>query len=381
MDLEKLNNQYLKLKNNLEQSQKDIEILQSRLTQLTKEKEYQKARIIVAKQNGDPSQEKDAQDEIKRIDDEVRTIKEEAEDKLEDIKKLQEKINDRIEQIKQDPEMKKHLEEVMAKKYDRKLSKLEKEKQEVSEKKDRLQNLQKLVTEHPALGYNLKGVLIAQKQITDLKKELESLEDKSKNPVQYKDPARANEIKNKLLPEAQNKLQTNKTSLMSYVTKNNIDVTEQDLNELAEKGYTLDKKGNVDLETTINKSISSYNKQLKGYDKSINDHKIALEKLGRKHISKSQTTGNKRQGEKEEPEEKWYQKLFNKFRNWNEKRKQKKLQEGQETDKKETSESQKSKFRDSMKYDIVKDITEQMEIDGRKDAKKERKENQKSDGR
>lgn len=384
MNLEELNKEYVQLKKDLETNEQDIETLKTKLNDLADDKTIQKGKLVEAKRNGDPVAEKAAQDEIKRIDDEIKAIAQTAKDKQKTVKDLQTKINERVEQIKQNPEMKKHLEEVMAKKYDRKLSKLEKEREEVSGKKDRLENLQKLVTEHPALGNNLKGVLVAQKEITDLEKELDGLKISSNGgPVQYKDPARANEIMNKLLPDAKSKLATNKTPLMTYINKKGLNITEQDLDELASKGFVVDGKGNINLNATINKSVSAYNRQIKGYDKSISDHQIALENLGRTHTTKTpkseKTTGSRDEEgpeDEEKPKQKWYQKIAQKFRDWNEKRKQKALPEASEKKKEESGHD----FRDSMKYKIVQDIVKDMETDGRKVAKEIRKSERQSDG-
>ena len=428
MNLEELNRAYMDLKSKLEAANKDIEKMRQDAQNLADDRTIQRGKEVEARRNGDKTAEENAQNEIKRIDTELEKIKEAATEKKKEIIDLQLKINEKIEEIKKDPEMKKHLEEVLSKKYDRKLSKLKDEREEVVGKKDRLVQLQKLVTDHPALGNNLKGILGAQKQITDLEAELESLKDTTVpgGLVSYKDPARANEILTKELPGAQSRLNSNKTTLMSYITKNSLGITEQDIDELAAKGFVVDSKGYIDLNATMNKSISGLNRQIKGYDKSIRDHEIALENLGRTPATKAAPTPAAKTAtkptptvEEEEVEEeplKWYQKLAQGFKNWlNKGDEEEEVEEEVESEEKpkqkwyqrliqgfknltakkaaalpepgrtepETSakpEATKGTFRDSMKYDIVKDIVEQMETDNRRAAKQERKAETKGDG-
>ena len=169
---------------------------------------------------------------MKKVTDEIEQIKKDANDKMENVKAIQKKINDRIKEIKENPEMKKHLESVMAKKYDRKLNNLKKEKEEVEEKKEKLKAVNELVNKHPSLGNNLKGIITATKDIEKLTEELKKLDPKDK--------ARRDEINNKLLPDARAKLANNKSSFMSYVSKHNMKITDKDIEELANGNIVLD---------------------------------------------------------------------------------------------------------------------------------------------
>ena len=398
MDLETLNKEYVQFKSDLENARKEIESLESNANDLADDKIICKGKLVEAKRNKDSVSEKQAEGELKRIDTEIKAVQDNTLKKKEEMELIQAKINDKIKEIKENPEMKKHLDEVMSKKYDRKLSKLEKEKEEAVEKKDRLTDLKQLVTDHPTLGNNLKGILTATKEMKDLQAELDGMKmivETGKTGVYtYKAPARANEIINTLLPQAQAKLSTNKTPLMAYISKNGSNITEQDIDELAEKGLAVDGKGNIDLNATMNKSISSLNRQIKGYDKSIRNHQIALENIDNRRVLVTPRTPDPITPPAPDPiappeptdseEPKWYQ-FIQRFKNWNERRKQQALPEPEprtqdsepalvvpEPSTPEPS-SEKNEFLNSLKYEIVQDVVKQMETDNLKEAKKERK--------
>ena len=385
MDLETLNKEYVQFKSDLEKARKEIESLESKANDLADDKIIWKGKLVEAKRNKDSVAEKQAEGELKRIDTEIKAVQDDTLKKKEEMELIQAKINVRIKEIKENPEMKKHLDEVMSKKYDRKLSKLENEKEEAVEKKDRLTDLKQLVTDHPALGNNLKGILTATKEMKDLQAELDGMKmivgTGKTSAYTYKDPARANEIINTLLPQAQAKLATNKTPLMAYISKNGLNITEQDIDELAEKGFAVDGKGNIDLNSTMNKSISSLNRQIKGYDKSIRNHQIALENIDNRSVPVTPRTPEPDPITPPEPttseKPKWYQ-FIQRFKNWNERRKQQALPEPEprtpdpEPSTPEPS-SEKNEFLNSLKYEIVQDVVKQMETDNLKEAKKERK--------
>lgn len=381
MDLETLNKEYVQFKSNLEKARKEIESLESKANDLADDKIIWKGKLVEAKRNKDSVAEKQAEGELKRIDTEIKAVQDDTLRNKEEMELILAKINVKIKEIKENPEMKKHLDEVMSKKYDRKLSKLSKEKEEAVEKKDRLTDLKQLVTDHPALCNNLKGILTATKEMKDLQAELDGMKmivgTGKTSAYTYNDPARANEIMNTLLPQAQAKLATNKTPLIAYISKNGLNITEQDIDELADKGFAVDSKGNIDLNATMNKSISSLNRQIKGYDKSIRNHQIALE-----NIDNSRRTPDKRRTP-EPTTPKWYQ-FIQRFKNWNERRKQQALPEPEprtpdpdpitppDPSTPEPS-TEKNEFLNSLKYEIVQDVVKQMETDNLKEAKKERK--------
>lgn len=370
MDLEKLNGEYLKLKQDIEIKKGVIVAYEHRVQGLTLDKIIWTGKKAEARKNSDHDAEKTAQDELNKIDEEIKQLQESVEQEKETIKEFQGKIDAKITEIKENPEMKKHLDTVLKKKYERKLAKVEKEKAELIDKKDKVEQIKQLTTEHPALANNLKGMISAYKTAENLKKELKSLENSAGNGIiAYTDPTRANEIKTNLLPDAESKMETNKTHFMDYIQKNKLDITEKDVNELVEKG-AVNKDGKVDLETTFVKRTSGLNRQIKGLDKSINDYTYAMGGAEKRQQSPEQ------QGSAQEQEEKpkWFQ-FIKRFKAWRERRNQQELPEGTPKGQAKKESGSKNEFADSLKYDIMKDVTKQMQQEKLKAAKEVRKEN------
>ncbi len=373
MDLESLNKEYVQLKTELDTVSKDIITLETKANNLATDKIIWNGKLAESKKIGNVANEKIAQAELKRIDDELKVIQDETMKKKETMKRLQIKLNIRIDEIKENPEMKQHLNQVMQKKYSRKISKLEKEKDETIKKRDRLKNLKQLVIDHPSLGNNLKGVLVAQNEITNLKKELDDMKVKvGTGLVSYKNPSRANEIINTLLPQAKSKMTTNKTSLMAYISKNKLDITEKDIEELAERGLSIDSKGKIDLNTTMDKNIGTLNRQIKGYDKSIKNHQIALESIDKEE--QSPTKGSNSISTPNKP--KWYQTLVQRFKNWYEGKSRQALPAPKvpEETPKVSQNNEKNSFRESLKYEVVKETLNREVNENLKQAKENRKE-------
>ncbi len=373
MDLESLNKEYVQLKNELGNVSKDILALETKANNLATDKIIWNGKLAESKKIGNVANEKIAQTELKRIDDELKVVQDETIKKKDAMKRLQIKVNIRMDEIKENPEMKQHLNEVMQKKYSRKISKLEKEKDETIEKRDRLKNLRQLVTEHPSLGNNLKGVLGAQKEITDLKKELDDMKIKvGTGLVSYKNPNRANEIINTLLPQAKSKMLNNKTSLMAYISKNKLNITEKDIEELAERGLSIDSKGKIDINTTMDKNIGTLNRQIKGYDKSIKNHQIALDSIEKEE----QSLTNESSSISTQNKQKWYQVLVQRVKNWYEGKSRQALPEPKIP--KQTPEvvknNENNSFRESLKFDVVKDTVDKEVSENLKQAKEKRKE-------
>ena len=376
MDLEKMNGEYLKLKQDIEMIKRGIVSEENLIQDLTLEKIIWTGKKAEARKNSNHAAEKTAQDELDIIDGRIKQLQESVEKEKETIKEFQGKIDAKITEIKENPEMKKHLDTVLKKKYERKLAKVEKEKAELIDKKDKVESIKQLTTEHPALANNLKGMISAYKTAENLKKELKSLEYSAGNGIiAYTDPVRANEIKTKLLPDAESKMKTNKTHFMDYIQKNKLDITEKDVDELVEKGI-VNKDGKVDLETTFVKRTSGLNRQIKGLDKSINDYTYAMGGAEKRQQSPEQQGSAQEQEDDQDKEEKpkWFQ-FIKRFKAWRERRNQQELPEGTPKGQAKKESGSKNEFADSLKYDIMQDVTKQMQQEKLKAAKEVRKEN------
>lgn len=175
MDLETLNKEYIQLKEELQKVYKEIEFMENRSNDLADDKIIAKANLIVAKRKSDIEAQRTAEEEITRIDSEIKSIKENLFYKKEELGILQVKINVRVEELKKNSQFKEIIKEEMLQKCNDKLSQYEEEKEELLEKKDRVINLKQIITKHPVLNNNLKKILQNTMMIKDLKQELESI--------------------------------------------------------------------------------------------------------------------------------------------------------------------------------------------------------------
>lgn len=386
MDLEKMNGEYLKLKQKIATKEGVILAYEHKVQDLTIDKTIWTGKKAEAQKNSDHDAEKTAQEELDKIDKEIEKIQKDVLEEKEEIQKFKDEIDAKITEIKENPEMKKHLNTVLKKKYERKLAKAEKEKAELMDKKDKVEQIKQLTTEHPSLANNLKGMITAYKTAESLKKELKDLEYPAGNGiVAYSDPQRASEIQTKLLPEAEAKMTTNKTPFMDYIQKNKLDITEQDVSELVEKGI-VNKDGKVDLENTFAKRTIALNKQIKGLGKSISDYTYALDGVENRQqnprqqntVQEQENSQEQENGQDAEEKPKWFQ-FIKRFKAWRDRKNQQELPEGtsEGTPKGQSKRENgsKSEFADSLKYDIMQDVAKQMQQEKLKEAKAARKEN------
>ena len=128
MDLETLNKEYIQLKEELQKVYKEIEFMENRSNDLADDKIIAKANLIVAKRKSDIEAQRTAEEEIIRIDSEIKSTKENLFYKKEELGILQVKINVRVEELKKNSQFKEIIKEEMLQKYNDKLSQYEEEK-------------------------------------------------------------------------------------------------------------------------------------------------------------------------------------------------------------------------------------------------------------
>lgn len=348
MELEVENRQYLIAKKALEDAKKELDLIKFRHSIASNERDRHEVARNYAQIIGDEATEKAEQEEINKLEKEIRDIAKELENKEKEVSSFEAIINEKIEKIKEDPDLKQTMDYALATRYNRQIGKLQKDKETATLEKaekarekgkteaklNRYKNLKQLVTEHPALENHLKGILAAKEEINKLNDELKTLDYK-------KDAARIAEITGKDLIVATDKLDKNKKPLMDYIDKNKINVKYEDIEEMADKGVGLDDriKGLGKDIQDIDAQIKGYDKKIKGYDKEIDKYGIAIDniKAGMNPGKQSPGQGNNL---------KWYQ-IIKKFKNWNEKRK---------NPPKPLPAPEKPNIRDALKYDIMRDI-------------------------
>lgn len=387
---EKLNQDYNKDKKIYQKTQRlqaNVKNLEQQLKILKREWEDAKLKEVRAKEDGDVVTEKEAQAEAATKIKETQEVQAKLNLIREVIAKNKNKVDSYIQELKKDPEFEEHVNDILEKRYNRQLAKAIKEQNQVNTILD-------LCQKHPTLSNNLKGMISAQEELDKLNKEIETLDAE-------KDKDKLGEIKGKI-DAAFGKKNKNMDLFMDFCTKNNLNVDREFLDNLiSEKGFAHDKQGNIKLEKTL-KNIS------KGYEKRVLAYQVAISKVPGAKINEendkllgnepdkqdtqdtAQTTklpklnkdSMKHEGVREpEPPAKKYKwwEFRKRFQDWNARRKAGKQKTEPEKEAEEEGKTSSEKFRNSYKYDVVKDYVDKQEEEIYKQALKDVKEAMKDD--
>ena len=377
MDLEKINNEYLQFK-------KDLQDVKNEKEKIAKQLGIYKNDIIIlqaskanAELNNDTSRVNALESALEQKKQELEKIHKELVEKKAKMVEIQVQIEDRVGQVRNNPDLKSHLDAALTKRYTRSIKRINDEKTAAVSKKENFIKLDDLAEKHQSVKKNLIGMTNAQKEIKALNEELNKL----KNPavgglVSYKDSARAAEITTKLLPIARGKYDKNKDLLTKYAKTQNLDIKEAELLELT--GALALNKGNINIKGTIEKQVQGINKQIKGYNKQILNlsnavstiDKTAVQRAGVQVENNTVSTPVKTG---------FFSKLFAKFKDWRNRSSQKALNAAEPVVQQTVAPTtpanvnKKNEFAASLKYDIVKDELAKREKEGIKEGKEQRK--------
>lgn len=261
---------YMKIKAELEKLNKLKKSLENKVERLENGKIIFK-RERIEKQEYENSEIR-MNNEIDIIDNEIRIMKAQIQKVEVRLDLLTEKIEELMIQMQNNPEMKKQIDESMVKKEERKLKKINKDKKEIEDKLNRLDEIENLIKKHPVLENYLKSILWTTKRINDLNDEFEVMKIIGRENVeQYEIKNRKNRVKNILLPDLQRILEDRKKVLMDYINKKNLNIYENDIDDLAENGFILEGK-EIDFSKTIEDYKFKLNIKKKECENFINRH-------------------------------------------------------------------------------------------------------------
>ena len=412
MDLEELNIEYNWLKERLKLANENVKDLKAKfnrendamLIHIGNEAYFrQKAYEEKDKYEEHKESEKSEHDEVIKIKKNIEIIEKEAKKQEAEVKKLQAKINEKIAELRQNPNMKEYMDEVLEKRYARKVKALNKEKDKeiedskeakkpLEEKKNKIYQIQALLAKHPSVANNIKGMANAKLEIAKFKDELYKIKDR-KSP-------RAEELR-KLINDQKKKSDKNQDLLEKVLSKTTPRIMVEDV--LIQLGNTVIRSndGSLDIYKMYNKELKETeskiteidrktNKRIKQIDKNIKRNTIALEEVKEANKNKSQTDNkeNKVKGiirnvtktsreekKKQKEEEKERVKKEKEERGigfWNfgkrlsffwERRQQKKLNPPQVSNEVEEKDNEKAEFFKSLRYDVVKDVMNKEQSD------------------
>lgn len=390
---EQLDQKYNKDKEAYQKTQRlsqNIKDLEQQLKMLKRAIEDAKIKQMRAKEDGDTSLEKEAQAEIEAKGEEIKKVQAKLDKIKEVIEKNKSKVDGYIEELKKEPGFEEHVNSILGKRYNRQLAKALKEEQQVNTILD-------LCQKHPTLANNLRGMVRAQEELDKLNREIEPLDSE-------KDKDKLDKIQSKI-DELVGKKNSNMNTFMAYCTKNDVNVDREFLDKLiSEKSFSHDKQGNINIEKTLKNMSKGYKKRVLAYQVAIDripNAKISArneEELGDSNESETQPTTRLDRLTSEPiqetvtkaqppvPKFKWYE-FRKRFNAWRERRKAEKETETErdldlnlDSDSDIPAESSTSeKFRDSYKYDVVRDYVDKTEKEIYKESLKDVKQALKDD--
>ena len=398
-DLQKINSRYLALLSKINNERAIVDGLEKKVNSLEGDLTIIDGQIVSAKRAKDTTALEAHQKARKNILEQLKTLKEEAKIHKEDLTELSAKINKVLDQVRENPEIKQHIDKVLAKKYDRQnrtiskeMQKKEKEKEKADKRVKAIEIIKELVSKHPTLNNNLIGVLQNKAEIKKLLTEKQQLSAKTNKTAQ--DTQRIADI-DKEVNDRNKKVDKNKGLILAYVKKYKIEITEQDIDEL-ENHTVLGRNGQVNINQTIQAATKQYEKDAKTLEneiskqyKKFNINRQAIINLGQipsevqeKNTETKETNGNKEKAEiTNGTEPKWWQ-FGKRFKAWNERRKQKLLGEGsQENEVASKIDTKHGEFTNSLKYEVVQRIVKQQARETERVARKDYNKQQQGEGR
>ncbi len=378
MELEILNEEYNYLNEVLKNTKSDVDYLKEKLMELKQDKIIYQAEYIRAGRSGDPEKIKKAEEDVKKVNDRIKYMKGEADKKLKRTVALQHRIDGKIDEIRRDPEIGGQIDIALTKRYERGIKKANTEKEEEIKNKKKVTDFKDVISNHPSLQNNVKGILTASVLIKNFEKELKSLENPSVNgqDIEYKDPAKATELQTKI-QQATEKGNKNYLIIVEFARKNGINIDDiiSAVNKIIENGPVLSSKDpnniSVDVMASFAKSEQISNKKIKGYNKQIARYEIGLNEInGWKQNNIEQTEEQTQMVTAEKP--KWYQ-FIKRFKIWNYQRQQSRLNDYEATNQENTDNT--NQFTDSLKWGVVRDAMNIQQKEDMKIANKIMKEN------
>lgn len=365
MDLKTINQEYLNLKEQIKNCDEKTKQYADILEKLSLEKKIYEGERARAMLDNNAQKTQEANQKIENCKYKIMIVKENASNYKKNIELAKQKIDQRVQELTEEPEMKKHLQEVMTKKYSRKIKALNDEKNNKENELKKIESLEVVISHHPKIKNYLNGIANSLEEKAKCEKELETLK-QSNNPNKQKTTELLNKIK-----KANSKINQNKSVVMAFLKKQKLEFSEQDLQKIFQGGVKRDNEGNIDLRANINK----INRQIKGINKSIKNHEIAMNKYQIKvqeQAIEEQSYNQQKQGKIAGFFKKIWTSITNRIS-------RKRLPEAtqkipnEESNEAKSNNTEKDNFLDSLKYDIVSEFVQNKQVNDLKEAKKERK--------
>lgn len=360
MELENIDKDYVRSKKALDKSGKfmaTLDALKKEVKKLTRQIEDIQIEIIRANEDKDTTKVKKLQESLKAPREELKGKKQQLERLEAAVQKSQATIDEKMAELSQDSALKAHLNEVIGKKFSKQLVKFQKGKDEKVKQNETLLKIQEAAKQNPNVMYYLKEI---EKYTKLVSKAQAIIGDSKKTPDEI---AKAQQE----LPSLQAELNKARGTLAAHF-KGSIS------REVIDKITSYEDLG---------REIKSNERQIKGFNKQMANYGTALKNIGFESPLRDEQPSDRSDGSSSTTrtpsvpgsnlpatQPKWWQ-FVKRFKNWNAQRKERKLEELKETV--PVSKEDKEKFKNSMKYEVVRDYEEKMAADLLKQAKAQNK--------
>lgn len=401
MNLEKMNKEYGLARNVTDTTSKINVAFEQKKAEIKKlGRDFQDLNIKLdrAKEDKNDAEIKQCEADIKKVKEDFLKAKESLLKLKAIVEKNQSTIDQHFEDISKNPELRAHLEKIVGLKFSRALLRNQKEKEARLRENATFSTIIEAAKKDPNVMYMLKDL---EKQLNDVKKLNAIIADPAKTPAEIS-KAQAD------LVMANSSVEKNRSSLAKYfkgtISREVIDkiTSYEDL----EKGIKANNKYIVGLDKqNANYETALYNigylspldsrlanKNLTVKDFPIRDSESTLGTINQPaNTSRRSQSSAQINGEEEEQggnlpatQPKWYQ-FIKRFKNWVNRRRTEResMEEEQEEENNNPStpssknSDNKESFRDSMKYEVIKDYEKQFEENLLREAKQQNKAAQK----
>ena len=275
------------------------------------------------------------------------------------LKGALDKVNSRFAELTQDPEMKAHLNSILAKRMERSIKKEE-------AKRDAYKEIKEIFEKHPNAKNLIKGIVNKNKEIAILEDKIQKLEEKATR-----------------IPDEDTELRNRKLHLI--VAKKDV----EDRKIKVEKEFLQKNYPNLSAETKavlFGLNTVDMDKAIKGTERNIQNRKNVYREVTGKDLETEQRrqapqTGNRARTQLPvEVKLPWYKRLWH----WIKTGEKITQPEPQRQEPAREQEDNQSKFRNSYKYEIVQDYVEQKEaqlLKQHNERKKQQQQRQQDEGR
>ena len=268
MDLEKLNNDYLRLKVATEKFKTILEQYENDLKLAEKDKETAENNLKVATK---PAEKKKYQADLNKAIINIDYIKIQIETAKNQQQKVQEDINKIIADVKSIPEVKEQCNRAIDIRTQRQIAKFEKQKKEQEEKKENLEQFKNMIEKHPQAIMIVNNIENKSLEISKKDSEIKDVEEK----IDKLDPTDPNYAIDKAKLDADKaKLETERKTLAGerQTERNN-------LKKLFNNPKYNEEIDNLTTRAALDKSISNCDRLIRRSENKIHDYTYARDSL------------------------------------------------------------------------------------------------------